>query len=93
MPSSPSYVRDYAQEAKTAKARGEQGTGHDSGSATRMRARRLAIKKGMIKPGEKKDIDHKKPIAKGGGNTPGNLRVRSVHANRSFKRTAGAGMA
>lgn len=92
MPSSDSYVRDYKQEAKTAKARGEQGTGHDSGSAQRHRARRKALKLGMIKPGSKQDIDHKKPIAKGGSNTTGNLRPRSEHANRSFPRTAGAGM-
>jgi hypothetical protein len=94
MPSSPGYKRNYAQEAKTAKARGEQGTGHDSGSAVRMRARRLAIKKGMIKPGSKMDIDHKKPLVKGGAETAlSNLRPRTEHANRSFKRTKGAGMA
>ena len=93
MPSSPGYKRDYAQEAKTAKARGEQGTGHDSGSAIRHRARRKAIKLGMIKPGSKKDIDHKKPLVKGGAGTdPENLRPRTEHANRSFARTKGAGM-
>lgn len=94
MPSSPGYKRDYKQEAKTAKARGEQGTGHDSGSAVRHRARRKAIKLGMIKPGSKKDIDHKKPLVKGGAETDAkNLRPRTEHQNRSFKRTAGAGMA
>ena len=94
MPSSPGYKRNYKQEAKTAKARGEQGTGHDSGSAVRHRARRKAIKLGMIKPGSKKDIDHKKPLVKGGAETDAkNLRPRTEHQNRSFKRTAGAGMA
>jgi hypothetical protein len=86
-------VRDYAQEHKTAKARGERG-GHDSGDTIRARARRHAIKLGMIKKGSKKDIDHIKPIVKGGSeNAASNLRAVSQHKNRSFKRTKGAGMA
>jgi hypothetical protein len=92
VPSSKNYVRDIAQEDKTAKERGEQGTGHDSKSAVRHRARRNALKLGMIKPGSKKDIDHKNPLAKGGSNDESNLRVRSEHANRSFPRTKDAGM-
>lgn len=39
-----------------------------------------------------KDIDHKSPIVKGGTNAPGNLRIRSKSANRSFPRTKNAGM-
>jgi hypothetical protein len=50
MPSSPGYVRDLKQEYKTAKARGEIGTGHNSKNAERHRARRLALKKGLVKP-------------------------------------------
>jgi 5-methylcytosine-specific restriction endonuclease McrA len=38
------------------------------------------------------DIDHRRPIVKGGGNSASNLRVLSRHANRSFKRTRTAGM-
>jgi hypothetical protein len=69
------------------------GTGHDSGSAVRHRARRLAIKVGMIKPGSKKDIDHKKPLVKGGAETAlSNLRPRSEHANRSYKRNSDGSM-
>ena len=84
MPSSKTYERDYAQEAKTAKARGEQGVGPDSGSAQRHRARRAALKLGMVKPGQ--DVDHKKPISKGGTNAKGNLRAQSPSANRGFPR-------
>jgi len=91
MPSSPGYKRDYAQEAKTAKARGEQGTGSDSGSAQRHRARRLMLKKGMVKAGQ--DVNHKKPIAKGGGNDAGNLEAQAPGENRSFKRTKSGSMA
>ena len=55
MPSSPSYQRNYAQETKTAKARGETGVGSNSGDAVRHRARRKAIKAGLIKAGSKLD--------------------------------------
>ena len=89
MPSSPGYVRKYKQEVKTAEKRGEQDTGHNSGSAVRHRARREAIKLGMVKPGEKKDIDHKIPLSKGGAKTsPKNLRAESEHVNRSYARTS-----
>lgn len=32
-----------------------------------------------------KDVDHKTPLRKGGGNGVGNLRVKSVSANRSWR--------
>jgi 5-methylcytosine-specific restriction endonuclease McrA len=84
MPSSPGYVRNYAQEYKTAKARGENGTGHNSGSAERHRLRRKALKLGMVKKGQ--DVDHIKPLSKGGANTIKNARAVSPHANRGFPR-------
>lgn len=87
MPSSPTYKRNYAEEEKTAKARGETGKGHMSGDAVRHRARRVLKAKGMVKAGQ--DVDHKKPLSKGGAATsPKNLRAVSVHENRSFPRTA-----
>ena len=39
-----------------------------------------------------RDIDHKHPLSKGGGNDDSNLRVLSQHANRGFKRTASGGI-
>jgi hypothetical protein len=93
MPSSPGYVRDYKREDALKKKRGEQGVGHNSGNAIRNRARRVAIKLGMLKPGENKDVDHIKPLVKGGPATdPKNLRAVSEHANRSYPRTKNAGM-
>ena len=93
MPSSENYVRDYKQEAKTAKARGEQGVGHNSGNAIRNRARYSAIKKGMIPAGSKKDIDHKKALSMGGAGTDEkNLRAVSASANRSFPRNKDGSM-
>jgi 5-methylcytosine-specific restriction endonuclease McrA len=90
MPSSPGYKRDYAQEYKTAKARGEVGTGHDSGSAERHRLRRKMLKLGLVKHGQ--DVDHKKPLSKGGANTVANARARSPHANRGFPRRSDGSM-
>lgn len=90
MPSSPGYVRDYKQEAKTAKARGEQGAGSESGSAQRHRLRRKALKLGMVKPGQ--DVDHKKPLSKGGSNTLKNARATTPSENRSFKRNKDGSM-
>jgi 5-methylcytosine-specific restriction endonuclease McrA len=90
MPSSPGYKRDYAQEYKTAKARGEVGTGHNSGSAERHRLRRKALKLGMVKPGQ--DVDHIKPLSKGGSNSIKNARARSPHANRGFPRHSDGSM-
>ena len=93
MPSSPGYKRDLAQEYKTAKARGEVGTGHNSKNAIRHRARRLAIKKGMIKSGSKMDIDHKQALSKGGAATSlSNLRAEPASKNRSFPRNSKGGM-
>ena len=87
------YQRDYAREAMLAKKRGEQGTGHNSGSAVRHRARRKAIKLGMIKPHSKLDIDHKTPLSKGGSETAtSNLRAESEHDNRSYPRNSKGGL-
>ncbi len=82
MPSAPGYKRDYNQEMKTATKRGE-----NKGNALRHKARRLAVKKGMVKPFDGKDIDHQQPLSKGGSNLPSNFRVQSAHNNRSFPRT------
>ena len=40
----------------------------------------------------KADVDHAKPLVKGGSNTLSNLRVRSKSANRSFARDSNAHM-
>lgn len=90
MPSSENYVRDYKQEYKTAKARGEIGTGSNSSNAKRHRLRRLALKKGMVKKGQ--DLDHKVPLSKGGSNTLKNARAASPSENRSYPRNSDGSM-
>ena len=90
MPSSAGYVRNYQQEYKTAKARGEVGTGSDSGSAKRHRLRREALKRGLVHKGQ--DLDHKKPLSKGGSNSLKNARAVSPHENRGFPRNKDGSM-
>lgn len=60
--------------------------------AERNAARRELMKEGKVHKGDGKDVDHKKPLAKGGTNSRSNLRVTSKSANRSFARTKGAKM-
>lgn len=83
MPSSPGYKRDMQQERKTQLARGE---GEDN--RLRKKARRKLEKKGMVKPFDGKDVDHKTALSKGGGNGDSNLRAMPKSKNRSFPRTS-----
>jgi 5-methylcytosine-specific restriction endonuclease McrA len=89
MPSSPNYKRDLKQEYATQKARGDVG-GSDSPNSKRKRARRKALKLGLVKPGQ--DLDHKKPLSKGGSNTMSNVRATTPSKNRSFPRNADGSM-
>lgn len=82
MPSSPGYKRNYTQERKTSLARGERES-----HTLRERARRIEVKKGLVAPHDGKQVDHKKPLSKGGVNSKGNLRVQTAHQNESYPRT------
>jgi hypothetical protein len=55
--------------------------------AKRNGARRIMEREGRVAKGDGKDVDHKMPLSKGGGNGKKNLRVRSSSANKSFART------
>lgn len=81
MPSSPGYKRNYKEEWKDAKARGE---GDDN--AQRHRARYEMEKAGKVHKNDGKDVGHKTAIKRGGTNAPSNLKVQSVSENRSFAR-------
>lgn len=56
--------------------------------AERNKARREMERRGVVHKGDGKDIDHRVPLSRGGSNDPSNWRVRSVHANRGYKRDA-----
>lgn len=87
MPSSPGYKRDYKQENKY-KSRPDQ----IAKRVARNAARREALRKGLVRKGDSKQVDHIKPLSKGGTNSPGNLRVVSHSANESFRRNSKGGL-
>lgn len=71
-------TRDYKKEYKRDLETGKSGPGSDQ--SERQRARKAYDKKGINRAG--KDIDHIKPLRKGGKTTPGNLRLRSKSTNQ-----------
>jgi hypothetical protein len=71
------YKKEYEQQV----ARGEHPARME-----RQKARRAMDTKGVERTG--KDIDHKKPLSKGGTNTASNLRVVKPSTNRSFARNS-----
>lgn len=52
-------------------------------------ARREAMAKGLVHKGDGKDVDHKRMLDQGGGNTPNNLRVQDASKNRAWRKTHG----
>ena len=69
--------RLYNSKPEQIKARGERTT-----------LRRQANVAGVTKKGDGKDLDHIKPLSKGGANTMANARVVTQKANRSFARNS-----
>lgn len=81
MPSSKNYKRNYRQEAAT------EDDDRKKARADRNAARRKMIKEGLVHRNDGRQVDHIKPLSKGGsGRSRGNLRVRSQKANSSFQR-------
>ena len=60
--------------------------------AKRNGARRVMEAEGKVSKGDGKDVDHKKPLSKGGSTKRTNLRVTSKSANRSFPRKKNGAM-
>jgi hypothetical protein len=82
----PKEDRKYKKEYELQKKRNEREPRN-----TRERARYEAKnpgKDGKITDVKGEDIDHKKPLSKGGTNKPSNLRSVSPSKNRSFSRNA-----
>ena len=70
--------RDYKKEYKRDLETGKSGPSSDQHE--RQRARRAYDKAGIERTG--KDIDHIKPLRKGGKSTAGNLRLRAKKTNQ-----------
>lgn len=82
-------ARDYKQEyAKY------QGTpAQIKARSERNQARRMLEKEGRVRKGDGMDVDHVRPIVKGGSTEDrSNMRVVPKSKNRSFARTKTAGM-
>jgi 5-methylcytosine-specific restriction endonuclease McrA len=75
-------ARDYKREYRNYQGTEEQ----KNNRAARGRARYALEKEGRVHKGDGKDVDHKRPLSKGGSNSESNLRVVSKAANRSFPR-------
>lgn len=85
IPSSKNYKRDYKAEYANYQGTPEQ----KKKRASRGRARYSLIKKGKVRVGDGKDVDHVNTDAN--DNSSSNLRVQSKSANRSYPRTKNAG--
>lgn len=56
--------------------------------AKRNAARAEMMKAGRVHKGDGKDVDHVRPLSKGGGNGKNNLKVKKAGNNRSFARNS-----
>lgn len=54
----------------------------------RVMARRRLEKEGLVSKGDGKEVDHRKPLSRGGSNDRSNLRVMSQKQNRAYRRDA-----
>jgi len=85
MPRNPrDYAKEYAAYDGTPAVKKKR--------AERNQARAIMEKEGLVHKGDGKDVDHKKPLSKGGATTRSNLKVKSATANRSYARTTKGAM-
>jgi hypothetical protein len=75
-------ARDYRREYDNYQGKPQQ----KKNRAKRNAARAEMMRAGRVRKGDGKDVDHKKPLSKGGSTGKSNLRVTSIHANRAYKR-------
>lgn len=80
--------RDYKKENAKYKSKPDQIKKREE----RNLARAHEIKAGRAHVGDGKEIDHIKPLGKGGSNSPSNLRSISPHLNDSFPRNKDGSM-
>jgi 5-methylcytosine-specific restriction endonuclease McrA len=87
MPYMTNGKRDYKKQAKY-----DSKLSVKKDRAARNKARREMEREGKVHKGDGKEVDHKKPLSKGGSKSRSNLRVRSASSNRSFARTKNGSM-
>jgi 5-methylcytosine-specific restriction endonuclease McrA len=80
-------ARDYRSEYVNYQGKPEQ----KKKRAMRNAARAKLMREGKVRKGDGMDVDHVKPLSKGGTNADG-LRVKPKSQNRSFKRTSSGAM-
>jgi 5-methylcytosine-specific restriction endonuclease McrA len=79
MPRNPrDYAKEYAAYDGTPAVKKKR--------AQRNKARRIMEREGAVHKGDGLDIDHKKPLSKGGTTTRSNLRAIPASKNRSYPR-------
>ena len=78
------YKKEYAKYHGTAEQRANR--------SERTVARNKANADGITSKGDGKDLDHKKPLSKGGTSSRSNLRAVSASSNRSFSRNSDGSM-
>lgn len=76
--------RDYKREYEKYQGTPEQRHNRSLRTVAREKANHL----GWTHKGDGMDIDHIKPLSKGGNNDRSNQRLVSEHANRSFSRNS-----
>jgi len=74
------YAQEYATYDGTEKVKKKR--------AQRNKARRMLEREGVVHKGDGMDVDHKKPLSKGGTTTRSNLKAIPASKNRSYKRTS-----
>tara|TARA_R110000823_G_scaffold247454_1_gene371204 strand:+ start:519 stop:806 length:288 start_codon:yes stop_codon:yes gene_type:complete len=75
-------ARDYERENKVTKSKPK----NIKKRVERNKVRTQAIKDGIVAKGDGKELDHIKPISKGGSSKKSNIRVTTKSENSSFDR-------
>lgn len=79
----PRENRVYKKGAKNSEYDAYQGKPEQiKNRSERNQARREAEKQGLVHKGDQREVDHKKPLSKGGSNSKKNTRVVSRTENR-----------
>lgn len=85
----PGYMKAYYKRRKNGKSnlqKYQQNPKARKENRIRKKARYVLEKAGRVRKFDGKEVDHKKPLSIGGGNSSKNLRVTSFKYNRTRKK-------